>query len=81
MARRESQVLMGLGVAGTVEWNELGGWALVEVMPVTPGPAPPATLPVPASTRPSLLPHPGFNPQSLWRGWCECVVFLTALSG
>lgn len=76
MARRESQGLMGLGVAGTVEWNELGGWALVQVRPVTPGPAPPATPPVTARTQPSLLPCPGFNPQSLWRGWRENVVFL-----
>ena len=43
---------------------------------VTPGPAPPAALRVPASTWPSLLTRPGFNPQSLWRGWREHVVSL-----
>lgn len=69
IARRVSQGLMGVGVAGTVGWTELGGWASVQVMPVTPGPAPPAALCLyPPAHSPACSLSLGFNPQSLWTG-------------
>ena len=60
---------MGIGVVCTVGWTKLEGWALVQVMPVTLGPAPPAALCLyqPARGPPCSL-SLGFDPQSLWTG-------------
>lgn len=65
---------MVIGVIGTVGWTELEGWALVQVMPVTPGPAPPAALCLyQLAHGPPCSLSLGFDPQSLWTGMGEHV--------